>query len=198
MVYTFITALMWCTSNRQLAAIIESNEISRKALGAGQRAFGNFEGNKINFVDTKGVGPGKVFGVWFRVINNGNTSTKNFPATVMCKSTDIKDLPEPFILFAWDDKRAVSDIIGPKQTKDFGPCNLLPEEVRKLNEGALAMYLLAEVRYRDLIDPGVPHVTQFSQRLYVSDLDEKLPTPKFNWSSDSVGRHNCADDDCPS
>jgi hypothetical protein len=43
-VYTGITALIWCTNNRQLAAVIESNKISNASFISAQRAYMYFSG----------------------------------------------------------------------------------------------------------------------------------------------------------
>jgi hypothetical protein len=102
------------------------------------------------------------------------------------------------LFFSWDETKVVNDVIGPKQKGGIGHCNVDPDDIPKIQFGKLFMYLLAEIRYRDRIDPKSLHKTRLSQQFYVSavNTDEKGIVHFYN-STEVRGQNNCADEDCP-
>jgi hypothetical protein len=166
---------------------------------ASGRAFVNFEDFKVISIDTGPAGPGKVVGIFFNVVNSGNVPTQGFRSIVLCKQVLPTDAtPEPFDFFKWDESKATSDVIGPKQKGGIGYCNVNSADIPEIQFGRTYMYLLAEVRYKDRIDPTPLHRTRSSQQFFVSHVaidDNGLS--HFYHSTDSSGRNNCADEDCP-
>jgi hypothetical protein len=170
-----------------------------RILNEQNRAVINFDAYKIISVDTGRYGPGKVVGLSFNVVNNGNVSTKRFRALAICK----RALPgeaknEPFDFFRWEEDKAVPDVVGPKQQKAVSDCSFTPDEIRKIAAFELIVYLLAEVRYQDRLDPSKTRRTRMSEQLAISHVSEdKDGVIHFYSSSQNVGRNNCADEDCP-
>jgi len=182
----------------QTQANIAADSIKQNAVV--NRAFVNFDSFDFVSVDTGPSGPGKVVGIWFNAINNGNVSTKNFKALVSCISVPAVKA-EPFELFKWNESDAIPDSLGPKQKSSIGSreCQLISHDmIRNIQSGKSFMYLLGEVQYRDRIDPEPLHKTRISQQLYVSAVstDEK-GLIHFLHSWESRGRNNCADEECP-
>jgi hypothetical protein len=181
----------------QTQADIAAKQVSISA--ATERANVIFEDVKVLSVDTSPATSGKVVGVFFYVSNSGNTQTKDFRAISYCKPLPARDTTEePFSLFVWDDKLAVSNLIGPKQKKDIGACNVMLDQLPQIQAGDVVMYLLAEVRYKDRIDPNRPHKSRMSEQLFVSGVHTNdKGIAEFVHSTEPKGRNNCADEDCP-
>jgi hypothetical protein len=188
--------LQYSVYSRQAGIMETQTEISV----AINRAFVNFDSFDFASVDTGPSGPGKVIGIWFNAVNNGNVSTKNFKSLVSCVSVPAVKT-EPFELFKWNESDAIPDALGPKQKRNVGSpeCQLVTHDmIRDIQFGKSFMYLLGEVQYRDRIDPKSLHKTRISQQLYVSAVstDEK-GVMHFLRSMESRGRNNCTDEDCP-
>jgi hypothetical protein len=118
-----------------------------------------------------------------------------------CRPFGFMDLQkiDPFTSFKWDEKIAHPEIVGPKQTIEVGPCEAEAKGETVLNAqmGVAPMILMGEIRYEDRVAWGswAKHATQFCQRLSISSID--VDAKKISASTQSIGRHNCADEDCP-
>ena len=142
----------------------------------------------------------EIIAVRFAITNAGGTPTKDARVMLGCKPIAFGDdihRQEPFSLFTWDEKAAVSEIFGPKQTNVIGPCELDVENAVRAQMGAVRIIFMGEIRYWDAVIPwpfATEHVTQFAQELVVIDFDQQKMT--MTARTRSIGRHNCSDDDC--
>jgi hypothetical protein len=182
-----------------------------EALIAGNRAIVYFDKATFETIDQKlppesngkitvfnlPISAGKAIFIRFSLTNSGNTATRNMRAILDCRPIPYGDKSrnEPFSLFHWDDKIAVPEIIGPKQTIEIGPCGATPEAILNAQMGIAPIYLMGEIRYQDRVIPWAQHVTQFSQEMAVLEFDTHTAT--IIAKTRGVGRHNCADEDCP-
>jgi hypothetical protein len=143
----------------------------------------------------------KVISLSFLLTNAGNTPTRNMRVILDCRPFGFMDLQkiDPFTSFKWDEKIAHPEIVGPKQTIEVGPCEAEAKGETVLNAqmGVAPMILMGEIRYEDRVAWGswAKHATQFCQRLSISSID--VDAKKISASTQSIGRHNCADEDCP-
>src|SRR5437868_2262772 len=77
MIYTGMTALIWCTANNQLAALIEGNRINREAFTAVQRAFIVVSPNSHQIAPMPGTSENGALVFTPIIKNSGNTPTKD-------------------------------------------------------------------------------------------------------------------------
>jgi hypothetical protein len=142
--------LQICIYWRQATIMQSQADIADKQVrisAATERANVIFEDIKVISIDTGPAASGKVVSIFFYVSNSGNIPTREFRAVSYCKPIPAKNTPtEPFALFSWNDKLAIANIIGPKQKKDVGACNVMPDHLPQIQSGELVMYLLAETR----------------------------------------------------
>jgi hypothetical protein len=185
--------------------------ITYDAFFVGNRAFIYLEKTVISILDKPVNTGGNVFNLpsvthrvvsfGFLLTNSGNTPTRNMRVILDCRPVSFVALrqADPFTLFKWDEKIAHPEIVGPKQTIEVGPCEAETAGDVMLNAqmGTFPIILMGEIRYEDRVAWGkwARHVTQFSQRLIVTSFDAKQA--KIEAKTQSIGRHNCADEDCP-
>jgi len=95
----------------------------------------------------------KVVAVTFPVVNSGNTPTKHLRSVIDCHPVglDTPSTVDPFSFFRWEDSRSSRQVIGPKQTVDFGPCDLAEEDILNAYMGTVRRYLMGEIRYQDTL-----------------------------------------------
>ncbi len=204
----FVVGAYTIVSSCQLVATKEANRIAFDGIRTGQRAFVYFDKAVFNPVDRRlpprRAGAVRLFNLYrntkkvisvnFALTNSGNTPTTNLTSVVECLPVGL-DQPatvDPFMRFRWDDLKAVKQVIGPKQTVELLGCDLTAEDILNASTGVVLRYFVGEVRYRDIIDPTRSHITQFAHRLVVI----RRELMDFSASTEGVGQHNCADEDC--
>jgi hypothetical protein len=133
----------------------------------------------------------------FSLTNAGNTPTKDMRVILDCRKFGFAELnkTDPFNSFVWDDRISRSEIIGPKQTIQVGPCEADTKGDTILNAqmGIVPIILMGEIRYEDRVSWfWRKHVTEFSQRLVISSFDPLAG--KISATTVGIGNHNCADD----
>jgi hypothetical protein len=74
-------------------------------------------------------------------------------------------------------------------------CSFKRSEAADMLDGKLFGYLMGDIRYRDIFDPINRHVTQFSLLVTVNKITENPFAVDSQLSP--VGKHICADEDCP-
>jgi hypothetical protein len=196
-IYTGITALMWCVSNRQLAQVIESNKVQRLS----QRAFVYLDKVVWRTVEkdtTPRVIAGgvqqvtKVVEIAIVLTNNGNTAAA-ITVDQTCPGSE-NPVPEPFTLFTWDDTMAIQQIIGPKQTIEIALCaELTDDDVARNAPGFILQYIVGEIRYHDLVEPNNNRFTQFAMQLRFFNED----LADLHGRAVAIGKHNCTEQNCP-
>jgi hypothetical protein len=179
----------------------------------GNRAFMYFDKAIVEIVDRPirpQVAPGvvvanppsvteKVVAISFSLMNAGNTPTRNMRVVLDCEPVGFAALTtDPFLKF----NRSVTphpEIAGPKQQIIIGPCetSTAGDTMLYASNGFVPIILMGEIRYEDRVAWGrwSKHVTQFSQRLIVTHYDPA--NNKIVATTQSIGAHNCADEDCP-
>jgi hypothetical protein len=194
-----VGSLQYCTYSRQAAIMNKQAKIMDKqasiALAANRqneivnRAFVYL--NKINvmFLPNENDFDVEIEAVWG---NSGNTPTTHLSQVVGClPSKDV--LNEPFDRIQWGPTSAATpNFYGPKTTENLGGmCNIPVAEIREINARTLHFYVCGLVRYGDTLDRSAEHRTEFCYK--ITGIDRN--TNRFTGST--VGRHNCADEDCP-
>jgi hypothetical protein len=183
--------------------------ITFNAFVSGSRAFVYFDRVVLDIedrdvtADTGGAifnlpgSEGKVVYIRFLLNNSGATATRNLRIVLDCQQLGVKDprAREPFSVFRWDDAVSVPEIIGPKQTIEIGPCGATFETILNAQIGIVPIYLMGEIRYQDRVVPWAHHVTRFSQQLIITEFSPERGV--ISAKTRSVGRNNCADEDCP-
>jgi len=64
-----------------------------------------------------------------------------------------------------------------------------------MKSGSLFGYVIGEVTYYHIFNPNDQHITQIARNVAVLAYTE-TPAAVFTYVT-PVGRHNCADEDCP-
>jgi hypothetical protein len=139
---------------------------------------------------------GKAAVAKFFITNSGNTSTERLQVLIGCYQNGPGPRPpEPFSLFKWDDQRAVSYVIGPKQTIEVMACEFMQGELFNAQMGIIRHYLIGEVDYHDMVEPSRLRITRFVHQLIVlnpgtDNLDG------VSLVTVAQGKNNCTDEDC--
>jgi hypothetical protein len=194
-VYTFITGYAVILSNRAFvyfdhAIFNKAHSLTASPPSPGGPAIFNLPTSMPDVIATR-----------FVLRNEGNTPTAHARVVLACLPVDFRDLQhiaEPYSLFKWNDHVAVSEIIGGKQSLTVGPCEFSCEATLNAQLGIIPIMLMGQIRYSDVIYPwplSKEHITEFSQRLVVKDFDCK--SGRIDATTIAVGKHNCADNDCP-
>ena len=171
-----------------------------------QRAFIYIEAPKIHVsIDQRDNGTEQV--VFTSLLaNSGNTPTKDLHTYIRCAPA-IEALPEPWVLLYREKLEGVPEVIGPHQTV-FADCALKVSQLIDIQSGRLHGYLMGEILYHDGIDKTAIHRTQFSWEMVDVNVVPALLRPPYMQVGPSsvnsifikykpIGKHNCADDDCP-
>jgi hypothetical protein len=108
---------------------------------------------------------------------------------------------EPWGLLHQGTETHLPQIIGPQSAIPI-LCTFSQADVAAMANGHMFGYLLGDVRYQDIFDPTVRHVTQFSNLVTVNSyrtttVPDNQPWFNVDIQMSPVGGHNCADDDCP-
>src|SRR5271167_4456267 len=124
--------------------------------------------------------------------NSGNTPTTHLKQMVGCLPSQ-GALDEPFDDMHFDTAKGVPMVYGPKtETNLGGVCKISYEAIQTINHQASHFYMCGIVTYGDIIDQSARHRTEFCYELTGIDWTDAAKNTGF-----AVGRHNCADADCP-
>jgi hypothetical protein len=135
----------------------------------------------------------KTLGILFYIVNSGNTPTKNLNIFTRC-APSAEDLPEPWVLLYRETPTWTPGVIGPHATVT-SLCGFNHTQMMQISEKTMYGYLLGDISYQDRLDSSSAHRTQFSLKIIDLLLDANGNVTGLH--SDNVGRHNCADEECP-
>lgn len=166
---------------------------------AAQRAGVYFQGLQFIAVQEDGrpltwhVGP-----VWQ---NAGSTPTNALTFELICPRVAERidrERVDPYELRSSFTPLFMSSLIGPGQSQLGGVCEIPQEEMDKIKEGTLALFIVAVARYQNTLEDKSAHETW--QRLRVANLAGNFastegPAPSYS-ALPCGGRPNCADEDC--
>lgn len=136
----------------------------------------------------------KVVGMQLAITNSGNTPTKDLSVLIRCVPS-VEKFDEPWSLLHSTPTEHIPNFIGPHATLLL-TCAFTAAELEQSMNGKLHPYLLADIQYRDRLDPTALHRTQFATEL----IDITVDAAKGAWGGATPvprGRHNCADEECP-
>ena len=74
-------------------------------------------------------------------------------------------------------------------------CSFKKSDVGDMFDGKLFGYVMGDIKYRDIFEPNNRHLTQFSLLVIVNKYNDTPFGADTQFSP--VGKHNCADEDCP-
>jgi hypothetical protein len=163
-----------------------------------QRAFVYVDAPNLQPAINSKDGTTKFVNVFIPFINSGNTATRDLTLFVRC-APSADAMPEPWVLLYREKFERVPQIIGPHQTV-MGYCNFPLSQLQQMKEGKLRGYLMGEIIYRDRLEDGVFHNTQFAWEIIdvnIIETPQNAAFPNVSLNFQSRGQHNCADEDCP-
>ena len=182
-------------TDRLAAASARSAEVAENSLIKLQRAFLSI--SRIRYLSHLGD-DGKV---WWSIHvdwqNSGNSPAKK-AQFFTTKYSDDKDIPTTFKFAVPSDRPEL--FIGPHAGMTTGDLGIAADELMAAQERRKFLYIWGRVDYRDIFDGTPDHVTKFLVQIkgFRGDVtkvwDEKTNFVEF--IMDTVGRHNCADEDC--
>lgn len=136
----------------------------------------------------------KLVGMNVPFINSGNTPTKDLELLLRCVPS-VEALAEPWAVMH-NETKPHSPAVIPPHGNTSAMCTFQAEQFIQVKRGAMHAYVMAEVTYRDRLDPTVRHVTQAEWELSNPLIDDAATTWNgAQWAN--IGKHNCADEDCP-
>jgi hypothetical protein len=127
--------------------------------------------------------------------NDGNTAATHAYKRYRCDKSKT-DLVEPWSFMKAAAPGSIQTFIGPHNATQGG-CSFTLDEMRKMQAGELFGYILADVIYADPLSPNAVRKTQFAVKVEQVAIGETGGVPSVNELMQSIGAHNCADDDCP-
>jgi hypothetical protein len=167
---------------------------ARRSFAVAQRAFIYLSGNSYQTVFVAHTTPQQKAAAFYAILTNaGNTATRDYTIVLRC-SPSIEALPEPFNLLFSEEIKRVPSLVGPRATS-AGYCEFTADQLLQMRDGKLHGYIMGEARYHDRLEDD-EHVTQFCQELTNVNIDD-TQTHLSAISFVPVGKHNCADDECP-
>ena len=123
------------------------------------------------------------------ITNSGSTGAASVSIYYTCDVLT-NNPSDPFDAFKWDDKKAIRQPLGPKQTIELAPCaELTPVNIKDNAMGIVPRYIIGEARYE-----SGRRWTQFAQLLRFFGED----VTNLQGRAVAVGRHNCTEEqnDC--
>jgi hypothetical protein len=128
--------------------------------------------------------------------DGGNTATRDLVMTIKCAAS-VEDLTEPWPLLhqGRDPGDRVPIFIGPHGS-ETGGCSFDFDQIRQMAAAKLYGYLLVDSSYHDRIDQSIIHATQKALKLAQVSIQPGPPVSVQELLV-AVGKHNCADEECP-
>lgn len=124
------------------------------------------------------------------VINSGNTPAYNIGMKFDCPDKSrVAASADPFEKAKLETRYDPPTFLGPKQRVILLACELAPSMVGDTQNGINAWYVAGEITYFDTFNSIQQHRTQISRNIRI----DKFGGGSFGY----VGKHNCADRDCP-
>jgi hypothetical protein len=166
---------------------------AHETLVISERAFIYLGG--VNTVSAKDPDPkkGEFLAMVTSITNSGNTRTAGLEFLVRCVTSPTR-LVEPWGLLHQEAEEHLPQVIAPKSSVPV-ICSFKKSDVADMFDGKLFGYLMGDIRYQDIFQPTIRHLTQFSALVTVNKYTE---TPFATETQlGPVGKHNCADEDCP-
>ena len=168
----------------QLCILYKTDQTSR----ATNRAFVYFE--TVSFTPYPFKGTPALVAIETIIINSGNTPAYRVAIKFDCPDkTGVGSNADPFDSAKLESKYDPPTFLGPKQRVPLLVCELKPEFGVDTVKGDNAWYVVAEVKYADAFDPTETRITQMTRNIRV----DQFGGGSFGY----VGKHNCADRDCP-
>jgi hypothetical protein len=176
--YTLLTVLLWCNSNKQLAAGQDTEERDLRPYV---------------YLETK-VGPWPEdrpdrYAISLVITNSGKTWARN----LRIQKRDVPDAKsDPFDVLKWGDS-SESFVLGPNQTSTVQFGEVLFDQIPAITEGKKTKDFVVWIKYEDTVS-RTPTTWQTQMSLHVNG-DAVAPAPghiSFYYRP----THNCVDDDC--
>jgi hypothetical protein len=179
---------------RQTAIINTQTEIAMRQLNASyavERAFLYFNISHFIFYDTNvpNEKDGDIMAEWG---NSGDTPAIRVITRVGCYGNTAVDEPFEIIWGVIKNQVAVPSVYGPKTLNYGGKCRISHQEIKNVNDRNTHWYFCGRATYNDIFDRLRAHTTEFCWDI-----------TRINWQAmgqttgETVGRHNCSDEDCP-
>ena len=197
-IFTLLAVLTYTAVQIQQTVLISSNNI------VSQRAFVSvaFSGQ---FVSVNMAGTPTSLNLLASLTNSGNTATKDMKLLVRCVPSS-EELQEPWVLIHQGLQPSVVPIVIGPHASSTTACSFPMSDIYGMQNGDTFGYLLVDVSYLDRLD-NTQHITQFDNELQqVHVLPAPLSvgtetgnpsTPNIQYVLIPVGKHNCADEECP-
>lgn len=183
-------AVIYVRQTQIMDAQANISEAANKQNEAVNRAFVYFVRLNVSFIPSSSIQnewDAEGMAIWG---NSGNTQTTHLHHVVACFGSR-KPIAEPFKSIQWVTEFQ-SDVYAPRTTDNSsGLCNISSEVIKEINAKRTHFYFCGFVTYGDTLDRTALHRTEFCYELATIDRN----TGRFTGTS--VGKHNCADEECP-
>jgi hypothetical protein len=129
--------------------------------------------------------------------NSGATPIKSGVFTLACAFVPGKDsIIDPYALkrLSAIAMSRISLIIGAKQTKFGGQCDIPVEVLSNAQQGKQTVYVISEAKYLDIF--GERHITRHCEYVYRINGDVRTGDRNIEVSGIPCVRHNCTDQEC--
>jgi hypothetical protein len=173
----------------QTYLISQNNVISERAFVSPAMA-----GLYLGTLDDAAKTPG--LAVVFSLSNNGGTPTKDLTSKIICEPS-INVPTEPWELIKQHKIDTTPIFIGARAGVQV-QCSFSMDQIKQMSGGSLHGYILGDVTYWDRIDPATKHRTEYAYELFspTITITNGIIT-NVTSAAIGVGKHNCADEECP-
>ena len=131
--------------------------------------------------------------VSIKFTNSGNTPTRHLTLQANCVPEG-PDSSNPFGVLAAHPMERVPTLIGPHATVQAG-CTFAIPVIDAMKTSQRKSYIVGRIDYQDAFDANYWHKTEFKLQIMALATDPKGNVTGL--SINSVGKHNCADEECP-
>lgn len=183
----------------QLNEMKNSTEISKAALIQLNRAF--IFPKTFNVLSHRDEDIKDAEKYWYSIVpiweNSGNTPTRDM--TIYVNSYfQSKPMPSDFRFPPFISNEKIPIFAGPKAS--FGGSFVIKtgDELAEVKAGTKYFYIWGEARYRDIFANTPEHVTRFAYQITVlgDPTKPQVPGNVLQMSTNTLPRHNCADEEC--
>jgi hypothetical protein len=142
-----------------------------------------------------GINPEKIpaLGVFISLENSGSTPTKDLTSKIVCEPSIASPI-EPWDFLKQHKIETTPVFIGAR-ARSTVQCSFTMEQIKQMGVGMLHGYVLGEIVYYDRIDPSLLHKTHYAYELFRPIINQ--PNNTVETALVTVGKHNCADEECP-